>query len=58
LTCIENDRGWFLESGYLEPVKSKAIRAELNEMCSRMSETAVLLVDGWGIPDRFLPDGV
>jgi acyl-CoA oxidase len=58
LSCIENDRGWFLESGYLEPVKSKAIRAELNEACSRLSEVAVSLVEGWGIPDRFLPEAV
>jgi acyl-CoA oxidase len=56
LSCIENDRGWFLESGYLEPVKSKAIRAEVSETCSRFAELAVVLVDGWGIPDRFLPE--
>jgi acyl-CoA oxidase len=53
LSCIENDRGWFLESGYLEPVKSKAIRRELNEVCARLAALAPLLVDGWGIPDRF-----
>jgi acyl-CoA oxidase len=58
LSCIEHDRGWFLESGYLEPVKSKAIRSEINEVCSRLSELAVVLVQGWGIPDRFLPHPV
>jgi acyl-CoA oxidase len=52
LSCIEHDRGWFLESGYLEPVKSKAIRSELNEACRRAAESAQLLVDAWGIPER------
>ena len=54
LSTIEADRGWFLESGYLEPVKSKAIRAELNAACARAAESAVLLVDGWGIPTTYL----
>ncbi len=56
LSCIENDRGWFLESGYLEPAKSKAIRRELNDACSRHAEIALTYIDGWGIPDRFIPD--
>lgn len=56
LSCIENDRGWFLESGYLEPVKAKAIRNELNAACTRQARSAVLLIDGWGIPDRYLPN--
>ena len=56
LSCIENDRGWFLESGYIEPVKSKAIRRELNDACSRHAKVVLTYVDAWGIPDRFLPD--
>ncbi|HEX6064808.1 MAG TPA: acyl-CoA dehydrogenase, partial [Longimicrobiales bacterium] len=54
LSCIESDRGWFMESGYLEPVKSKAIRAELNAACTRAAESAILLVEGWGIPESYL----
>jgi acyl-CoA oxidase len=54
LSCIENDRGWFLESGYLEPVKSKAIRNALNAACARAAESAVLFVDGWSIPEAYL----
>ena len=52
LACIERDRGWFLESGYLEPAKSKAIRRELNDACQRAAPSAQLLVDVWGIPER------
>ncbi len=54
LSCIENDRGWFLESGYLEPVKSKAIRAEMSAACARAAESALVFVDGWGIPEPYL----
>jgi acyl-CoA oxidase len=56
LSCIENDRAWFMESGYLEPVKSKAIRRELNEACNRHAELAITYIDGWGIPTRYMPD--
>jgi acyl-CoA oxidase len=56
LATIADDRGWFLESGYLEPVKSKAIRRELNDACARFARSAVVFVDGWGIPERYLPD--
>ena len=55
LSCIEQDKGWFLESGYLEPVKSKAIRRELNEICARQSALALTYVEGWGIPERYFP---
>ena len=55
LSCIEADRGWFLESGYIEAGKSKAIRRELNEACARHATVVLTYVDGWGIPDRFLP---
>ncbi|HEY0674141.1 MAG TPA: acyl-CoA dehydrogenase [Longimicrobiales bacterium] len=56
LSCIENDRAWFLESGYMEPVKAKAIRSELNVACGSQATFALNYIDGWGIPDRFFPD--
>jgi acyl-CoA oxidase len=55
LSCIEDDKGWFLESGYLEPIKSKAIRRELNEACARQAALALPYVEGWGIPERYFP---
>jgi acyl-CoA oxidase len=54
LSVIADDRGWFLESGYLETAKSKAIRTLLARLCMELHEHAPTLVDGWGIPERYL----
>jgi acyl-CoA oxidase len=56
LATIESDRAWFLESGYLEPVKSKAIRTQVSRLCRELHDNAGVLTDGWGIPLRYLPD--
>ncbi len=60
LSRLEADRGWFLESGYFEPAKSKAIRHQVSDLCSEVREFAVPLVDAFGIPDDVLkaPDGL
>ncbi|MDH3272048.1 MAG: acyl-CoA dehydrogenase family protein, partial [Gemmatimonadota bacterium] len=55
LSRIEADRGWFLESGYIEVGKSRAIRAEVNALCRELAACAVHLVDGFGIPEALLP---
>ena len=54
LWAIEQDKGWFLESGYIEPVKSKAIRKQVDQLCYEVSRNAVDLVDAFGIPDSVL----
>ncbi len=51
---LEEDRAWFLEAGYFEPAKSKAIRLEVNRLCGELREVAVPLVDAFGIPDAVL----
>ncbi len=51
---MEAHRGWYLEAGYVEPPKSKAIRAQVNVLCAESREHARLLVDGFGIPDGVL----
>ncbi|MFB6352432.1 MAG: acyl-CoA dehydrogenase, partial [Bradymonadaceae bacterium] len=51
---IHEDIGWFLENGYIEPVKSRAIRTELNQLCSEVRQQAVHLVDAFGIPKSLL----
>jgi acyl-CoA oxidase len=56
LSRIEADRAWFLEAGYLEPVKSRAIRARVNALCSDLSECAPLLVSALGVPEAVLPE--
>ena len=53
-TTIEADRAWFLESGYFEAPKARAIRAEVNALCGEVAEHAVALVDAFGIPDSVL----
>lgn len=54
LERIETHRAWYLEAGYLEPAKSRAIRALVNTLCGEVREQAVFLVDGFGIPDDLL----
>lgn len=55
LHVIESDRGWYLECGYLEPVKSKAIRNTITKLCRELLDDVGLLTDAWGIPERYLP---
>jgi len=54
LWAIEQDKGWFLESGYIEPIKSKAIRKQVDQLCYEVSRNAVDLVGAFGIPDSVL----
>ncbi|QDG52853.1 acyl-CoA oxidase [Persicimonas caeni] len=54
LEYIYRDIGWFLENGYIEPPKSRAIRDLLNELCEQAREQALPLVNAWGIPDEVL----
>ena len=56
LSRIEADRGWFLESGYIEPAKSKAIRALVTRLSRDAAATAPSLVAGFGIPEELLPE--
>jgi acyl-CoA oxidase len=54
LSKIEEDRGWFLESGYIEGNKAKSIRKVVNRLCHEVRQQAVPLVDAFGIPDEVL----
>ena len=54
LNCIHKDAGWFLEAGYIEAVKSKAIRAEVLQLCSEIRPIARDLVDGFNFPDKII----
>ncbi len=55
LSRIEADRGWFLETGYIEASKAKAVRAEVNRLCADLRPLAVPLVEAFGIPESLLP---
>ncbi|MEM7051107.1 MAG: acyl-CoA dehydrogenase [Acidobacteriota bacterium] len=54
LCRLEADRGWFLEQGYFEAGKAKAIRNLVNRLCAEARQQAVPLVDAFGIPDAVL----
>jgi acyl-CoA oxidase len=56
LTRIEADRGWFLEAGYLEPPKSRALRGVVSELSAQAAGHGPTLVDGFGIPEVRLPE--
>ncbi|MGD2070344.1 MAG: acyl-CoA dehydrogenase [Gemmatimonadota bacterium] len=54
LERLEAHRGWYLESGFFEGSKSKAVRDRVNALCREVADVAVVLVDGFGIPDAVL----
>ncbi|HWM92675.1 MAG TPA: acyl-CoA dehydrogenase [Thermoanaerobaculia bacterium] len=51
---IEEDRGWFLETGHMEGVKTKAVRALVDRLSAEARRHALPLVEAWGIPDECL----
>jgi acyl-CoA oxidase len=56
LSRLEADRGWFLETGYFEAGKARAVRARVAALCAEFREHAGLLVDAFAIPDDLLPE--
>ncbi|MBA0885320.1 acyl-CoA dehydrogenase family protein [Flavobacterium undicola] len=54
LSQIEKNKGWYLEEGYMEAVKTKAIRKMVNQLCWDVRPDAVALVNAFAIPDSCL----
>ena len=54
LARIEAGLDWYLEAGYVEASKSKAIRREVDALCAELRPAAEGLVDAFGIPDAIL----
>jgi acyl-CoA oxidase len=54
LAQIEKNRGWYLEDGYMEAVKTKAIRKTVNQLCWEIRKDAVPLVEAFDIPESCL----
>jgi acyl-CoA oxidase len=54
LDRIRAAAAWYLESGYIEAGKARAIRFRINRLCRELRPLARTLVDGFGIPDRLL----
>lgn len=51
---LEQHKGWYLESGYFEGTKTKAIRRQIDALCTEISREAVALVDAFAIPEPCL----
>jgi acyl-CoA oxidase len=54
LSCIESDRGWFLEHGRISNARSKAVTRRVNQLCRRVRPLAEELVDAFDIPREML----
>lgn len=54
LTQIEKNKGWYLEQGYMDGAKTKAIRKVVSKLCWEVRQDAVDLVDAFKIPDSCL----
>ena len=54
LYTILEHKGWYLEAGYLEPVKTKAIRRMVQKLCAGIRVDALALVDAFAISDVVL----
>jgi acyl-CoA oxidase len=54
LSQIEKNKGWYLEQGYMEGVKTKAIRKLMNQLCWDIRQEAVPLVNAFNIPSELL----
>lgn len=54
LSQIDENKGWYLEQGYMEGVKTKSIRKLVNQLCWEVRQEAVPLVNAFGIPDSCL----
>jgi acyl-CoA oxidase len=54
LALIDEHKGWYLENGYMEGTKTKAIRKMVNQLCWEIRQEAVPLVNAFDIPDYCL----
>ncbi|MBN8575846.1 MAG: acyl-CoA dehydrogenase family protein [Cytophagales bacterium] len=54
LSQLHKNKGWYLEQGYMEGVKTKAIRKMVNQLCWEIRQDAVPLTDAFKIPESCL----
>jgi len=54
INLLNKHKGWYLENGYFEGVKSKAIRKQLTALCKEVRGDSYDLVDAFNIPDKLL----
>ncbi|WP_423928358.1 acyl-CoA dehydrogenase [Candidatus Palauibacter sp.] len=58
LAAIERSAAWFLEQGYLDPPKSKAIRSMVTALCAEIRPQAIPLVDAFDVPRACLEGSI
>lgn len=51
---VQQDLAWFLENAFIEPSQSKAIRNEINALCSEVRDQAIAYTDAFAIPDEVI----
>jgi acyl-CoA oxidase len=54
LHCIHEDKGWYLETDYMDGSKTKAIRRTLNKLIQELRPEVGALVDAFGISEETL----
>ncbi len=54
LNKIEEHKAWYLEQGYMEGVKTKAVRKLVSQLCWEIRQDAVPLTEAFNIPDSCL----
>ena len=54
LSIIEEHKGWFLESDYMDGSKTKAIRRMVTKLCGQVRPDALAYIDAFGIPEELL----
>jgi acyl-CoA oxidase len=54
LSTLESQRAFYLEHGLFDPPKSRAVRTQVNLLCSELRPHAAGLVAAFGIPDAVL----
>ncbi len=54
LSVIEADSAWFMEAGYIEPTKARAIRRQVTALCKAIRPQATHLVDAFSMPEAFM----
>ena len=54
LSRLHAERGWFLEEGYFEGVKTKAIRRQVGALCASLRPHAESIVAAFAIPPEVL----
>jgi len=55
LHCIEKNKGWYLEHGYISGAKSLSINKLVMKLCKKLKADSQYLVDAFDIP-RFMTD--